>query len=93
MNPFIYTDHNKRYHTLDYHYRNKFNTKISKISLNGGFSCPNIDGTVGTGGCIYCSSLGSGDFAGKKEDDLITQFYSIKNIIDKKWKNTTYKYI
>ena len=90
MNLFIYTDHNKRYHTLDYHYRNKFNTKISKISLNAGFSCPNIDGTVGTGGCIYCSSLGSGDFAGKKEDDLVTQFYSIKKIIDKKWKNTKY---
>lgn len=90
MNLFIYTDHNKRYHTLDYHYRNKFNTKISKISLNAGFSCPNIDGTVGTGGCIYCSSLGSGDFAGKIEDDLVTQFYSIKKIIDKKWKNTKY---
>lgn len=90
MNPFKYTDHNKRYHTLDYHYRQLFNSKISKISLNAGFTCPNIDGTVGTGGCIYCSNLGSGDFAGKKEDDLVTQFYSIKNIIDKKWKNTKY---
>lgn len=90
MNPFIYTDHNKRYHTLDYHYRQIFHFKISKISLNAGFTCPNIDGTVGTGGCIYCSNLGSGDFAGKKEDDLVTQFYSIKEIIDKKWKNTKY---
>ncbi len=90
MNPFIYTDHNKRYHTLDYFYRKKFNTKISKISLNAGFTCPNIDGRVGTGGCIYCSSLGSGDFAGNKNDDLVTQFYSIKKIIDKKWKDTKY---
>ena len=90
MNPFKYTDHNKRYHTLDYHYRKKFNSKISKISLNAGFTCPNIDGTVGTGGCIYCSNLGSGDFAGKKDDDLVTQFYSIKKIIDKKWKDTKY---
>ena len=90
MNPFIYTDRNKRYHTLDYHYRTSFKCKISKISLNAGFTCPNIDGRVGYGGCIYCSNLGSGDFAGKKEDDLITQFYSIKKIIDKKWKNTKY---
>jgi len=90
MNQFKYTDHNKRYHTLDYHYRNKFNSKISKISLNAGFTCPNIDGKVGIGGCIYCSNLGSGDFAGKKEDDLVTQFYSIKNVIDKKWKNSKY---
>jgi len=90
MNPFIYTDHNKRYHTLDYHYRMTFKSKISKISLNAGFTCPNIDGKVGTGGCIYCSNLGSGDFAGKKEDDLVTQFYSIKKIIDKKWKDTKY---
>lgn len=90
MNPFKYTNHNKRYHTLDYHYKKTFNAKISKISLNAGFTCPNIDGKVGTGGCIYCSSLGSGDFAGKKEDNLVTQFYSIKKIIDKKWKNTKY---
>lgn len=90
MNPFLYQDNNKRYHTLDYFYRNKFNTKISKISLNAGFTCPNIDGKVGTGGCIYCSNLGSGDFAGNKNDDLITQFNSIKKIIDKKWKNTKY---
>lgn len=90
MNPFLYQDNNKRYHTLDYFYRNKFNVKISKISLNAGFTCPNIDGRVGTGGCIYCSNLGSGDFAGNKNDDLVTQFYSIKKIIDKKWKNTKY---
>ena len=86
MNPFLYQDNNKRYHTLDYFYRNKFNTKISKISLNAGFTCPNIDGRVGTGGCIYCSNLGSGDFAGNENDDLVTQFNSIKKIIDKKCK-------
>lgn len=90
MNPFKYTDHNKRYHTLDYHYRKTFHSKVSKISLNAGFTCPNIDGTVGIGGCIYCSNLGSGDFAGKKDDDLVTQFYNIKKIIDKKWKDTKY---
>ena len=51
---FLYSNTNKRYHTLDYYYKNKFNTKVFKISLNAGFTCPNIDGKVGTGGCIYC---------------------------------------
>ena len=60
------------------------NPKNMERSLNVGFSCPNIDGKVGTGGCIYCSNLGSGDFAGKKQDDLITQFNTIKNILLKK---------
>ena len=50
---FIYSDSNKRYHTLDYFYKHKFNSKVFKISLNAGFTCPNIDGTKGTGGCIY----------------------------------------
>lgn len=90
MNLFFYTDQNKRYHTLDYFYRKKFHSKISKISLNAGFSCPNIDGTVGTGGCIYCSSSGSGEFAGNKRDDLITQFESVKKVMDKKWSNCQY---
>ena len=81
---------NKRYYTLNCFYRNKFNSKVSKISLNAGFSCPNIDGTVGKGGCIFCSKLGSGDFAGDKTLDLISQFNQIKNVIDKKWPNTKY---
>ena len=87
---FIYSDTNKRYHTLDYFYKHKFGCKVFKISLNGGFTCPNIDGTVGTRGCIYCSKLGSGEFAGKSSDDLIKQFNDIKNIMNKKW---TGKYI
>ena len=82
---FIYSDSNKRYHTLDYFYRHKFGCKVFKISLNGGFTCPNIDGTVGTRGCIYCSRLGSGEFAGKSCDDLIKQFNDIKNVMNNKW--------
>ena len=66
MNNFKYSNKNKRYHTLDYYYKNKFNEKIFKVSLNAGFSCPNIDGTVGFGGCIYCSKTGSGEYAGNK---------------------------
>lgn len=87
---FKYSDSNKRYHTLDYFYKHKFNSKVFKVSLNGGFSCPNIDGTVGYGGCIYCSKQGSGEFAGNKEDDLIKQFNDVKNIISKKWPNSLY---
>lgn len=82
---FLYSDSNKRYHTLDYFYKHKFGYKVFKISLNGGFSCPNVDGTLSTRGCIYCSPLGSGEFAGRRCDDLIKQFYDIKSIMDKKW--------
>lgn len=63
---------------------------MAKISLNAGFTCPNIDGKVGYGGCIYCSNLGSGDFAGNSNDDLPTQFHNIKIKIDKKWPNSKY---
>lgn len=90
QNPFQYTDNNKRYHTLDYFYKNKFGKKVCKISLNAGFTCPNKDGTKGYGGCIYCSKLGSGDFAGNKEKDLITQFNEVKEIMKKKWPNALY---
>ncbi len=87
---FKYSDTNKRYHTLDYFYKHKFNSKVFKVSLNAGFTCPNIDGKCGYGGCIYCSSLGSGEFAGNKNDDLVTQFNEVKNIISKKWPNSLY---
>ena len=90
MNNFKYSNSNKRYHTLDYFYKNKFHSKVFKVSLNAGFSCPNIDGTVGSGGCIYCSSSGSGEFAGNIKDDLITQFEQVKNMISKKWPNSKY---
>lgn len=51
------------YKTLNEHYREKFGCKVYKLSLDGGFSCPNRDGTVGSGGCIFCSCAGSGEFA------------------------------
>ena len=83
-------DNFKRYYTLDTYLKHKFNSKVAKISLNAGFTCPNIDGKVGYGGCIYCSNLGSGDFAGNSADDLPTQFHNIKIKIDKKWPNSKY---
>ena len=87
---FKYSYNNKRYHTLDYFYKNKFNSKVFKVSLNGGFTCPNIDGTVGYGGCIYCSALGSGEFAGDRNKDLITQFNEVKTMMERKWPNSKY---
>ena len=89
-NTFKYSNTNKRYHTLDYYYKNKFGEKIAKISLNAGFTCPNIDGTVGFGGCIYCSKSGSGEFAGNIEDSLEKQFEEIKKVMNHKWQNTKY---
>ena len=54
-NPFKYSDTNKRYHTYDYYLRHTFGKKCAKITLDAGFTCPNIDGSRGVGGCIYCS--------------------------------------
>ena len=90
VNPFKYSDSNKRYHTLDYFYKHKFNSKVFKVSLNAGFTCPNIDGKVGFGGCIYCSNSGSGDYAGNPKDDLIKQFEKIKNTLLLKWPKAKY---
>lgn len=88
---FKYTLDNKRYHTLNYFYKNKFGIKVFKISLNGGFSCPNLDGTVGYGGCIYCSKSGSGEFGGDLHKSLTEQFMEIKKLVNKK--NIPCKYI
>ena len=90
MYMFKYSDSNKRYYTLDYFYKHKFNSKVFKVSLNAGFTCPNKDGTVGTGGCIYCSKLGSGEYAGDKSKDLVTQFNEVKNMMLKKWPTAKY---
>ncbi len=89
MNNFKYSDTNKRYHTLDYFYKNKFNSKVFKVSLNGNFTCPNIDGTKGYGGCIYCHK-GSSDFGGDKTKSITEQFNTIKNMLLNKWPNAKY---
>ena len=81
---------NKRYYTLNYFYKKTFGMKVFKVALNAGFTCPNRDGTKGYDGCIYCSESGSGDFAGNKNDDLVTQFNNIKNMMLKKWPNAKY---
>lgn len=59
--PFLYSSDNKRYHTLSYHLKNKFGKRVFKAAIDAGFTCPNLDGSKGTGGCTYCLS-GSGYF-------------------------------
>ena len=81
---FEYTLDNTRYHTLNYFYKNKFGIKVFKVSLNGGFSCPNLDGTLGYGGCIYCSKSGSGEFGGDIHKSLTEQFMEIKEVVNKR---------
>lgn len=87
---FKYSNTNKRYYTLDYFYKQRFNSKVFKVSLNAGFSCPNKDGTKGYGGCIYCSKLGSGDYAGEQSKTLIEQFEEVKRIMLNKWPDSKY---
>lgn len=63
----------KRYHSLDWELKTTFNEKVYKITLNGGMTCPNRDGHIGTGGCIFCSAQGSGDFAGDASSSIAEQ--------------------
>lgn len=80
----------KRYRTLTSYYKERFGDKVFKVSLNADFTCPNIDGTSGRGGCTFCSPLGSGDFAGNKKDDLYAQFQQIKAMMHQKWPKAKY---
>ena len=89
MNEFDFSDDNKRYHTWNYHLRHKFGYKVMKLALNAGFTCPNIDGTKGRGGCTYCLG-GSGDFAGDPAENIIRQFEDIKDMMHNKWKSGKY---
>lgn len=81
----------KRYNNLNGFLREKFNgEKIYKISLDAGFTCPNRDGKVSKGGCTFCSSSGSGDFAGERVKSITEQFSDIKEMMHKKWKKGKY---
>ena len=86
-NPFVYSDSNKRYHTYDYYIKHKFGKKCAKIPLDCGFTCPNIDGTAGYGGCIYCSDRGSGDFAAESSLSVKEQIDKTRTVMEHKWKN------
>ena len=79
---------NKRYHSLDYELKRKYGHKVYKLSLNGGMSCPNRDGTLGRRGCIFCSQGGSGDFAAPAAMSVTKQIEYAKNLIQAKLKNS-----
>ncbi|MEV2909048.1 TIGR01212 family radical SAM protein [Paenibacillus larvae] len=80
----------KRFHTWNYEMRSQFRTKVFKVMLDAGFTCPNRDGTIASGGCTFCSARGSGDFAGSRRDDLVTQFNTIRDLQHKKWMDAKY---
>lgn len=90
-NPFAFSDSNKRYYTYDYYLRLTFGDKAAKLPVDAGFTCPNIDGRCGRGGCIYCSSRGSGDFAGPPRLSVTEQLAMGAERMASKW--NTGKYI
>lgn len=85
MNSFIYSSDNKRYHTFNYASRKRYNTKVFKVGLNAGFTCPNRDGKCGHGGCSFCNDIGSGDFQGNTQLNLLEQFEKGVKIQQNKW--------
>jgi radical SAM protein (TIGR01212 family) len=86
--PLLWAD--KRFHTWNYEMRQQFGAKVFKVMLDAGFTCPNRDGSIATGGCTFCSARGSGDFAGSRRDDLVTQFNKIRDLQHKKWPEAKY---
>ena len=89
-NTYKYSDTNKRYYTYDYYLKQTFGGKCMKIPIDAGFTCPNIDGKCGVGGCIYCSPRGSGDFAASALIPTDEQFEIIKAQLSSKWKTDKY---
>lgn len=80
----------KRYHTLNYELRKIFEQKVIKLSLDGGFTCPNRDGTIGRRGCIFCGEEGSGEFAGSRALDINEQIKEQKEFMSNKWDTDKY---
>ena len=76
---FEFSDDNKRYHTLNFYNKHKYGTKVYKAAINAGLTCPNIDGKLGVGGCIYCESGSSyftkGDLSVREQ--IISEFERI----------------
>ena len=78
---FLYSLDNKRYHTHNYHLKTTFGSKVVKVPLDAGFSCPNIDGTISCGGCIFCSD-GSGP---NSQKSLEEQYLEARQPLLQKW--------
>lgn len=80
----------KRYHSLNYELKKTFGEKVVKLSLDGGFTCPNRDGLVGERGCLFCSEKGSGDFAGSRHLSLEAQMAQQRELLRAKWPKAKY---
>lgn len=80
----------KRYNTLNEELKRQFNSKVMKLSIDGGFTCPNRDGTVGSKGCIFCGEEGSGEFAGSRCKTIEKQVEEQKRLLSKKWDTDKY---
>ncbi len=80
----------KRYYSLDSYIKQTFGEKLYKLALNGGMSCPNRDGTLGRGGCIFCSEGGSGDFAADRKLSIPEQIQNAKELVVKKHSGSSY---
>lgn len=78
------------FYSLNKFLRESFGDKVVKLSIDGGFTCPNRDGTVGDNGCIFCSEEGSGEFAGSRIDSITDQMSSQVKLLSDKWKNAKY---
>lgn len=80
----------KRYYSLDYYLRQVYGEKLYKLSLNGGMTCPNRDGTLGSRGCIFCSRGGSGDFASDASLSITEQIEQGKHLVADKYRGASY---
>ena len=80
----------KRYYSLDYYIKQTYGEKLYKISLDGGMTCPNRDGTLGRRGCIFCSTGGSGDFASNRRLSITEQIEQGKSQVAKKHSGVSY---
>lgn len=79
-----------KYTTLNSYLKERFGTKVYKLAIDGGFTCPNRDGTLGTKGCIFCSAGGSGDFAEDRSLSITEQIENAKKRVEKKIKDGKY---
>ena len=80
----------KRYYSLDYYLKETYGRKLYKIALDGGMTCPNRDGSLGAGGCIFCSAGGSGDFAGNRSLPVSKQLDTGKALLANKYSGDGY---
>ncbi|MEA4831822.1 MAG: TIGR01212 family radical SAM protein [Oscillospiraceae bacterium] len=88
--PFPHSAGFKRYYTEDYYFKSVFGEKTARLPIDAGFTCPNIDGTKGIGGCIYCSGRGSGDFSAESAFSVTEQLAQMREARSSKWEVKNY---